>query len=164
MNEKYNDLFFIFHCTSEHVQLIQNLLLKEGFKNCGAIGDEKMKSEILKASIFAVSKSGTISLEICNAKIPSIIIYKMGIINFFIVKRLTKVKFANIINIAANNEIIPELLQSHCNPDNIFNVVDKLLNNKEESKKQVAKSQEIISNFKTGKSAKIASSIIESYL
>ncbi len=164
MNEKYNDLFFIFHCTSEHVKLIQNLLLKEGFKNCGAIGDEKIKSEILKASIFAVSKSGTISLEICNAKIPSIIIYKMGIINFFIVKKLTKVKFANIINIAANKEIIPELLQSNCNPDNIFNVVDKLLNNKDELKKQVAKSQEIISNFKTEKSAKIASSIIENYL
>ena len=39
MNEKYKDLFFIFHSTSEHVQLIQNLLLNEGFKNCGAIRD-----------------------------------------------------------------------------------------------------------------------------
>ena len=40
MNKKHKDLFFVFHSTSEHVQLIQNLLLKEGFKNCGAIGDE----------------------------------------------------------------------------------------------------------------------------
>ncbi|SVB20208.1 uncharacterized protein METZ01_LOCUS173062, partial [marine metagenome] len=78
MNEKYKDLFFVFHSTKEHVQLIQDLLLKEGFKNCGAIGDEKVKSHILKSSMFAVAKSGTISLEICNAKIPSIIIYKMG--------------------------------------------------------------------------------------
>ena len=52
--------------------------------------------------MFAVVKSGTVSLEICNAKIPSVIIYKMGMINFFIVKMLVKVKFANIINIAAN--------------------------------------------------------------
>ena len=29
MNEKYKDLFFIFHSTTEYVQLIQNLLLKE---------------------------------------------------------------------------------------------------------------------------------------
>ena len=29
MNEKYRDLFFVFHSTTEHVQLIQNLLLKE---------------------------------------------------------------------------------------------------------------------------------------
>ena len=33
MNDKYKDLFFVFHSTSEHVQLIQNLLLKKGFKS-----------------------------------------------------------------------------------------------------------------------------------
>jgi len=164
MNEKYKDLFFVFHSTSEHVQLIQNLLLKEGFKNCGAIGDEKIKSHILKSSIFAVAKSGTISLEICNAKIPSIIIYKMGFINFLIVKMLVKVKFANIINIAADEDIIPELLQSNCNSTNIYNTVDKLLNDKKALEKQVKKSQDIINNFKTKKSSEIASLVIENYL
>jgi len=163
MNEKYKNLFFVFHSTGEHVQLIQNLLLKKGFKNCGAIGDEKIKSHILKSSMFAVSKSGTISLEICNAKIPSVIIYKMGIINFLIVKMLVKVKFANIINIAANEEIIPELLQSNCNPTNIYNTVDKLLNDEHSLEKQISKSQEIISNFKTERSTEIASSIIKNY-
>ena len=164
MNTKYKDLFFVFHSTTEHVQLIQNLLLNEGFKNCGAIGDEKIKSHILKSSMFAVAKSGTVSLEICNAKIPSIIIYKMGMINFFIVKMLVKVKFANIINIAADEEIIPELLQSNCNSTNIYNTVDKLLGNKQALEKQITKSQEIISNFKTEKSSEIASSVIENYL
>ena len=163
MNEKYKDLFFVFHSTTEHVQFIQNLLLKEGFKNCGAIADEKIKSHILKSSMFAVAKSGTISLEICNSKIPSIIIYKMGTINFFIVKMLVKVKFANIINIAADEEIIPELLQSSCNPTNIYNTVDKLLSDKNIIEEQVARSQEIISNFKTGKSTEIAISVIQSY-
>ena len=87
----------------------------------------------------------------------------MGKINFFIVKMLVKVKFANIINIAANEEIIPELLQSNCNPTNIYNTVDKLLSDKEALKNQVTKSQEVISNFKTEKSSQIASSIIENY-
>ena len=163
MNDKYKDLFFVFHSTAEHVKLIQNLLLKEGFKNCGAIGDEKIKSHILKSSMFAVAKSGTISLEICNSKVPSVIIYKMGIINFFIVKMLVKVKFANIINIAANEEIIPELLQSNCNPNKIFNTVDKLLDDKRSLEKQLSKSQEIINNFKTERSSQIACSVIENY-
>ena len=164
MNESYGDLFFVFHSTTEHVQLIQNLLLKEGFKNCGAIGDEKIKSHILKSSIFAIAKSGTISLEICNVKIPSIIIYKMGMINFFIVKMLVKVKFANIINIAANEEVIPELLQSKCNPTNIYNTVDKLLSDKQAMEKQITKTQRIISDFKTEKSSEIASSVLISNL
>ncbi len=164
MNDKYKDLFFVFHSTSEYVQLIKNLLLKEGLKNCDAIADEKTKSHILKSSMFAVAKSGTISLEICNNKIPSIIIYKMGMINFFIVKLLVKVKFANIINIASGKEIIPELLQSHCNPTKIYNTVNNLLNNKQELEEQVRESQEIVKKFRTGKSAEIACSVIKNYL
>ena len=164
MNMNHKDLFFVFHSTSEHVKLIQNRLLKEDLKNCGAIGDEKIKSNILKSSMFAVAKSGTISLEICNAKIPSIIIYKMGMINFFIVKMLIKVKFANIINIAANEEVIPELLQSNCNANNIYNTVDKLLSDKEALEKQLIKTQEIISNFKTEKSSEIVSSVLSNNL
>ena len=164
MNEKHKDLFFIFHSTAEYVQLIQNLLLKEGFKNCGAISDEKIKSNVLQSSIFAVAKSGTISLEICNAKVPSIIIYKMGLINFFIVKMLVKVKYANIINIAANEEIIPELLQSKCNSSNIFETVDFLLTDKTRLENQVKKTQRIINNFKTERSSQIASSVLVHYL
>ena len=164
MNKKYEDLFFIFHSTKEHVNLIQDLLLKENFKNCDVIGDEKIKSQILKYSMFAVAKSGTISLEICNAKIPSVIIYKMGMINFFIVKMLVKVKYANIINIAANEEIIPELLQSKCNSRNIYSTVDKLLNDKQALENQVTKFQSIISNFKTDKSSEIASSVLINHL
>jgi lipid-A-disaccharide synthase len=160
MNKKYDDLFFVFHCTIQHVRKIQTLLLKEGFKNCGAIADEKIKYQILKSSIFAVSKSGTISLEICNAKVPSVIIYKMNIINFFIVKMLIKVRFANIINIAADKEIIPELIQSKCTSENIYTTVDKLLNNKDLRDKQITNFQIEIDSFKTNKSSELASSVL----
>ena len=164
MNKKYKDLFFVFHSTKEHVQLIQNLLLKDDFKNCGAIGDEKIKSNILKSSIFAVAKSGTISLEICHAKIPSIIIYKMGIVNYFLVKILVKVKFANIINIAANEEVLPELIQSKCNAKNIFITVDKFLSDHKLIEEQILKSQNIIKKFRTEKSSEIASRVLLNYL
>ena len=164
MNKKYKNLFFVFHTTSQYVKKIQTLLLKEGFKNCGAISDDKVKLQILRSSIFAVAKSGTVSLEICNAKVPSVIIYKMNFLNFFIIKMLVKVKFANIVNIAANKEIIPELLQSKCNPKTIYNTVDKLLNDEKVLKEQLAKSQEIIKNFKTEKSAEISSSVLLNHL
>ena len=164
MNTKYKDIFFVFHSTSEHNRLIQNLLLKEGFKNCGAISDEKIKSYVLRSSMFALSKSGTISLEICNAKIPSMIIYKINKINFFIIKMLVKVKFANIINIAANEEIIPELLQSNCNSKNIFKKVDEFLKDKDALENQIIRSQEIINKFKTQKSSEIASSVLLNHL
>ena len=164
MNEKYNDIFYVFHSTTEFNKLIQDKLIKVGFKNCGSISDEKVKSEVLKSSTFAVAKSGTISLEICNAKVPSIIIYKMNSINFLIIKMLVKVKYANIINIAANEEIIPELLQSNCNSKNIFNNVDSLFENNESMQNQIDKSQEILKNFKTNQSSKIAASVLTNSL
>jgi lipid-A-disaccharide synthase len=73
---------------------------------------------------------------------------------------LVKVKFANIINIAANEEIIPELLQSQCTPENIFNVVNKLLTNKEALKTQLSRSQSIIKDFKTESSSNLACSVL----
>jgi len=160
MKEKYNDIHFIFHTTNEHRQTLKNQVSKEELKNCDVISDEKIKSYILKKSFFAVAKSGTISLEICNANVPSIIIYKINFINFFIVKMLVKVKFANIINIAAGKEIIPELLQEKCNAKNIFNKVDEFLTNPDLSANQINKFKEIIKDFKTNKSSDLASSVL----
>ena len=153
MNEKFNDLTYVFHSTKEYSDLIQSKITKNGLKNCEVISDNKIKNHVLQKSIFAVSKSGTVSLEICNAKIPSIILYKMGIINFLIVKMLVKTKFANIINIAAKEEIIPELLQSDCNPNNIFSVVSDYLNNPKKMEEQLSKTQLILNNLKTNKSS-----------
>ena len=149
MNEKYKDFTFVFHSTKEYSELIQSHIKKNNLTNCEVISDNKIKSHILKKSIFAVSKSGTVSLEICNEKIPSIIIYKMGLINYFIIKMLVKTKFANIVNIAAKEEIIPELLQSNCNPKKIFQSVSVFLDNPEKIDMQIKKTQLIINNFKT---------------
>ncbi len=160
MKEKYDDIHFIFHTTNEHRETVKNLTSKENIKNCDVISDEKVKSYILKKSTFAVAKSGTISLEICNANVPSIIIYKINFINFFIVKMLVKVKFANIINIAAGKEIIPELLQDKCNAKSIFNKVDEFLTNPDLSTNQIDQFKEIIKDFKTNKSSDLASSIL----
>ena len=155
MNNKYKDFTFVFHSTNEYSELIQSYIKKEHLNNCEVISDSKIKLHILKKSVFAVSKSGTVSLEICNAKIPSIILYKMGLINFLLVKMLVKVKYANIINIAANDEIIPELLQSNCNPDKIFLIVSEFLDDPERIKTQVKKTQLIINNLKTQKNSSV---------
>ena len=66
---------------------------------------------------------------------------------------LVKTKFANIINIAAKEEIIPELLQSDCNPKNIFSIVSDYLNNPKKMDEQVSKTQSILNNLKTNNSS-----------
>jgi len=153
MNAKYNDLTYVFHSTKTFNDLIQSYIKSKDLNNCEVISDDKIKSHILRKSIFAIAKSGTVSLEICNEKIPSIILYKMGIINFFIVKMLVKTKFANIINIAAREEIIPELLQSDCNAANIFKRVSDFIENPDKIKTQIDKTQTILIKLRTENSS-----------
>ena len=129
MNEKYDDYLFVFHATEENKYNINDKLKNSNLNNTEVISDENIKSEILSISVFAVSKSGTVSLEICNANVPLIIIYKMNFLNFMIIKLLVKIKFANIINIINNKEVIPELLQTECNPKEIFTSVTYFLKN-----------------------------------
>ena len=158
MEKKYNDIKYIFHSTIDHNKLIHNFLNDSNLNNCEVISDDKLKAHLLRKSIFAISKSGTVSLEICNVKIPSIILYKMNFINFFIIKILVKIKYANIINIAANEEVIPELLQSNCNPKNIFKNVSNFLDNPFKMQEQVQKTQKALSKLKTsGSPSELAS-------
>ena len=152
MNKRFNNYIFIFHATDENKDLIYSFLKDNLLTNSQVISDENIKSQILSSSIFAVSKSGTVSLEICNANVPSIIIYKINMINYLIMKSLVKVKFVNIINIINNKEVIPELLQSECNAKEIYNSVVYFLNNPDLVRSQL----EIIN--KTLKSIKSESS------
>jgi len=165
MNKKFNNYNFVFHATDENKDLINDFIKNYNFDNCDVISDENIKHQLLSNSIFAVSKSGTVSLEICNAGIPSIIIYKINIINYFIMKSLVKVKYANIINIINKKEIIPELLQGECNAKEIFRSVVYFLNNPNLMIEQINNCNKTLNEIrsKTSSSAE-ASSILAKYL
>ena len=165
MNQKFNKFNFVFHSTDQNKNFIKDEIKKRNFNNVEVISDEKIKSQILSNSIFAVSKSGTVSLEICNAKIPSIIIYKMNFLNFLIIKFLVKIKFANIINIINQKEIIPELIQNECNAKEIFRSVVYFLKNPDLMKKQINDISKTLNEIKSKTSSSSeASAVILSYL
>ena len=165
MNKNFDDYVFIFHATDENKELIVNFIKKSLLNNTQVISDENIKSQILSNSVFAVAKSGTVSLEICNANIPSIIIYKINMINYLIMKLLVNVKFANIINIINNKEIIPELLQGECNAKEIYNSVVYLLKNPQLMKDQVETCNKTLNDIRSKSSSSgEASSILLKYL
>jgi len=165
MNKRFNNFTFIFHATNDNKNLISKKVHNTHLKNVEVISDENIKKQILNKSIFAVSKSGTVSLEICNAKVPSIIIYKMNFLNFLIVKMLVKIKFVNIINIINNKEIIPELIQKECNAKEIYNSVVYFLKNPKLMKKQINECNETLTKIRSKTSSSDeASSILTKFL
>jgi len=160
MNKKFDNFIFVFHATNENKNLIIHKVKNTNLNNIEVISDENIKKQILNKSTFAVSKSGTISLEVCNAKIPSIIIYKMNFLNFLIVKMLVKIKFANIINIINNKEIIPELIQKECNAKEIYNSVVYFLKNPELMKKQINDCEETLTKIRSKTSSSDEASFV----
>ena len=165
MNKKHDGYFFYFHATEENKNLIIENIKNSKIENLDVASEENIKSKILSNSVFAVSKSGTVSLQICNSNIPSIIIYKLSFINFMIFKMLVNVKFANIINIINNKEVIPELLQKECNANEIYKSVIYFLKNPELIQKQLTDCSKTLDGIRSKtSSAGEASSILLKYL
>jgi len=165
MNSKSFDYFFVIHSTEENKEFIIDFIKDKNIENLDVISDDNIKSEILTNSVFAVCKSGTVSLQVCNANIPSIIIYKLNFINFIIFKFLVNVKFANIINIINNREVIPELLQNECNANEIFKSVNYFLKKPDLIKKQLYDCNKTLDGIRSKSSSSIeTASVLKNYL
>jgi len=165
MNKRELGYSYVFHATDENKEFILYHVKKTNLNNIDVISDENIKSQILSNSIFAVSKSGTVSLQISNSNIPSIIIYKLSFINFMIFKLLVNVKFVNIINIINDKEIIPELLQKECNAEEICRSVIYFLKNPKLIKKQLEECSKTLEGIKSKtSSSNEAATILSNYL
>ncbi len=149
-NHKYD--YFI-HTNEDNISYINNKVEEIKIKNIEVIFDEDIKEQVLLNSVFAVCKSGTVSLQVSNSRVPSIIIYKLSFMNFLIFKMLVNVKFANIINIINNQEVIPELLQDKCNDDEIYKSVLYMLKNPEIGKKQIEQCNETLKGIRSKSSS-----------
>ena len=78
---------------------------------------------------------------------------------------LVNVKFANIINIINDEEVIPELLQKECNAEEIYKTVIYLLKNPELIQKQLTECSKTLDGIRSKtSSAEEASSILLEYL
>ena len=75
------------------------------------------------ASNAAILASGTVALECMLAKCPMVVGYKMKAFTFWLAKKLIKTPYVSLPNILAGKEIVPELLQQDCTPENIANCI-----------------------------------------
>ncbi len=125
--DKFYDYDF-FLLTFDHSKSLVNEMVKD--LKIKVITDYKKKKKIMKTSFLAVAASGSVSLELCKYKVPSIIVYDTHFITKIILKLFVKVKFASLINIFYNREVIPEFLFEKFNKKNVFNKMIELISNK----------------------------------
>lgn len=75
----------------------------------------------------ALAVSGTVALELGLCKTPAVIAYKIHPLTALLYRRLIKTPFANLVNLMAGREAVPEYLQERCTPEALTAAMDKLL-------------------------------------
>ena len=95
----------------------------------------------------ALAKSGTNTIEIAASGTPMIVGYKLNPLTFFFLKLMVKIKYASLINIISNREIIPEYIQSDFNAENVTQAISDLLSDYKGAKSQVAESQKVLESI-----------------
>jgi lipid-A-disaccharide synthase len=77
------------------------------------------KQDSFAAATIALSKSGTITLELASAGVPTVVAHKVSALSAWLIRRMALIPFVSLVNIVARKEILPELLQERCTPKRI---------------------------------------------
>jgi lipid-A-disaccharide synthase len=77
--------------------------------------------ELMRDSHSAIAKSGTVTLELALHKRPTVVVYELSILNWFIAKYLIRLNLPHycIVNILNQQRVFPELIASGFEPENL---------------------------------------------
>lgn len=101
--------------------------------------------EAIAAADLAITKSGTVNLEIALLNVPQVVIYRVSPITAWIVRTFLKfsIPYMSPPNLVEMKPIVPELLQEQATPENIVQAALELLLNPSRRQQTLADYQEM---------------------
>lgn len=87
--------------------------------------------DLLRHAEAAVVTSGTATLETAILNVPQVVVYKANAITIQIARKLIKVQFISLVNLINGYLSVIELIQKDCNPEEIRDELDRLINDSE---------------------------------
>jgi lipid-A-disaccharide synthase len=115
------------------------------------INDNRKKFQAFYLADYAITTSGTAALELSYFGVTYVSGYKLNFLTYFLLRHIFKIRFGNLINIILKKMLIPELIQSDCNPDKINYHMDKLINDSVYRKKILTQTKKAIDSLNSGK-------------
>ncbi|MDR0355936.1 MAG: lipid-A-disaccharide synthase, partial [Deltaproteobacteria bacterium] len=117
---------------------------------------------LLKAADAALLASGTSAVEGTILGCPMVVAYKVSPLSWFLAKRLVKLPYVSIANLLVGREIIPELLQDRCRPEEMAQALLPLFGDTAERRQMEASLKEAAELFgEPGASAKVLDIILD---
>ena len=81
--------------------------------------------DLMQISNVCIASSGTATLETALMKLPTVLVYRLSPLTWFLAKRLVHVSYVGLPNILLGKEITPELLQNQVTAESIAHIVGK---------------------------------------
>jgi lipid-A-disaccharide synthase len=127
LHHKYPDLGFVVALVNQKrreqfEQVWQELAPELDFK---LVNDTARN--VITASDVVMLASGTVALECMLIKRPMVVGYRVNAVTAFIARKMLKTEYVSLPNILAEQELVKELLQEDCTPENLEIEVEKLL-------------------------------------
>lgn len=96
---------------------------------------ENNSYDAIASADVAITKSGTVNLEIALLDVPQVVLYKVHPFTAWVGRKLLKidVPLMSPVNLVVEQEITPELQQEAATPENVAKAALEILNSKERS-------------------------------
>jgi len=134
INKKYNVQFIL----NLAKNLDEDLVIKhipQSMNNIMALSEDMYAA--MAYSDIALSSCGTVNLELALLETPFIAFYRLSSITYNLGIHLMKLKNYSIVNILADAEFVPELIQKNFTPENIFKETQIILESQDKREKMI---------------------------
>jgi len=113
IQQNKNEEIKIFYANETSLDLLKKLLPSE-FHSKLESGKDLVKVSSCKKALCA---SGTITLELAILEIPMIVMYKLSLITFLIMRSLVKLKYISLVNLVLGDKVGEEpIVQEYIQP------------------------------------------------
>ena len=99
--------------------------------------DSEEKHAAFRIARAALTKSGTVTLELAVAAIPMVTAYKVTAFEAPILRRVIRAPSAILANLVLGENVVPEFLQEHCTVENLTQALLPLLSDTPERQRQL---------------------------
>lgn len=134
----------------------------EGMSNVSFVWESTY--DLLGCAQAAVVTSGTATLETALLKVPQVVVYRTGALEFRIARALVQVPFISLVNLIGNNLVVQELIQDRCTREQISSELDRLLHDKIYRKEVLNSYQQIFNLLDVGSASENTARLMVRYL
>ncbi len=125
---------------------------------------EAKTHEAIKASDICIAASGTVTLESAIIGTPVIVMYKVNPLSYALGKKLIQVKWVSLVNLIAEKELVPELLQNEASPERIASNTLEILNDPVRQSQIRSGFDQVVSRLGTPGASKRAAGLIMEFM